>query len=661
MKAAVVALSAVLALTAPAAATAQAQPAPTGTLRMASQTSWVGLGQELDIRVNITTSAPATDVELAVSVYRQVGSRSEFLNTLKDRLRGSPLTSTATPLSELETDPAGAYLIRLPVQDPAQPIDRNRIRLRDEGVYPVRVELRETAGGRSIDRFVSHLVYGAPPKDDGVPLGFAWVLPISAPPSVRPDGTSPVADASSNRLAAMAQALEAHPDVPLTVLPTAETIEALNTSNREVDRSTVQQLSRALANRQVVGGTYVPVQPGAFETGAGQTEFAAQLDRAGDTLARLLSVRPDPRTWVSDERLNVAALDRLRAQQVDRIVLPENAFEPAGLPVTLAQPFELQAGSLRRPAAAAADLDLQTHFTRQPDEADDPVLRAHALLADLAVLYFDNPGRPRAVVAQSPRDWAPERTFLDTVLTGLKDGPIVKPITIDQLFTGTPPAPSSGRNTTPLIRKLADNPVPAELPLNDIRDTRIRLEAFGSMLNPDHLLDDRLEQLLLAAQSLDMRPRERENYLLGVERQIDAELAKLVLPPKRTITLTARRAEIPVSLQWTGDYPIRVRVRLSADRLTFPEGQSARDIELSRRNTTERFVVQARSSGDFPLRIIVEAPEGNLVMAQSRFTVRSTAASGVGIALSVGAGLILAYWWARHLFRGRRNRRLVPA
>lgn len=658
MRAAALALAAALLIGLPAA---NAQPAPTGTLRMASQTSWVGVGQELDIRVNITTAAPTADIELAVSVYRQVGSRSEFLNTLKDRLRGSPLTSTATPLSELETDPAGAYLIRLPVQDPAQPIDRNRIRLRDEGVYPVRVELREAAGGRSIDRFVTHLVYAGPPKDEGVPLGFAWVLPLSAPPAVQSDGASRVDGATSSRLATMAQALEAHPDVPLTVLPTAETIDSLSASTQESDRSTVQVLSRSLANRQVVGGTYVAVQPGAFEGSGGQAEFAAQLDRAGDTLARLLSVRPDPRTWVTDERIHEAAIDRLRSQQVDRIVLPDNAFEPAGLPVTLAQPFEVQAGSLRRPAAAAADLDLQAHFTRQPDEADDPVLRAHALLADLAVVYFDNPGRPRAVVALSPREWAPERTFLDTLLTGLKEGPIVKPVTLDQLFTGIPPAVTSNRASAPLTRKLADNPAPAELPLDEIRDARARLEAFGSMLNPDHPLDDQLEQVLLASESVDLRARQRENYLLGVQRRIDSEMKKLVLPTRRTITLTARRAEIPVSIQWAGDYPVRLRVRLSADRLTFPDGQSARDIELSRRNTTERFVVQARSSGDFPLRIIVESPDGGFVVAQSRFTVRSTAASGVGIGLSVGAGVILLYWWARHLFRGRRNRRLVPA
>jgi hypothetical protein len=33
----------------------------------------------------------------------------------------------------------------------------------------------------------------------------------------------------------------------------------------------------------------------------------------------------------------------------------------------------------------------------------------------------------------------------------------------------------------------------------------------------------------------------------------------------------------------------------------------------------------------------------------------------VGVVLSAGAGGFLLLWWARHLVRGRRNRRLVPA
>ncbi|MDQ1436436.1 MAG: hypothetical protein QOK43_65 [Acidimicrobiaceae bacterium] len=665
MKAAAAALAAALAVVLAAFSPAgpvlaQAPPVPTGTLRLASQTSWVGPGQDLDIRVTATTSAAPSDVELAVSVYRQVGSRSEFLNTLKDRLRGAPLTATATPLGEFIPDAGGALTIRVPIQDPAQAPDKARTRLRDEGVYPVRVELRETGGGRTIDRFVTHLVFAGPPKEGGVPLGFAWVVPFSASPALQSDGTRRVGPVPSSRLAVLAQALDAHPDVPVTLQPTPETVEALAASTKEADRNTVAVLARAAASRQIVGGPYVPVQAGAFAAAGGEAEFAAQLDRGGDVLARVLNVRPDPRTWVADERLDEAALDRLRSRQVDRIVLPEAALVPAGLPVTLANPFELQSRSLRRPTAAASDSDLESHFNPPADGPDDPVLRAHALLADMAVVYFDRPGKPRAVVTQSPRNWAPDRGFLDAVLAGLSGSPIVQGMTLDQVFSTVPVATTS--RTAPLTRKLADNPAPAILPLASIHDTRSRLEAFGSMLDADNALDDELEEVLLTAESADLRTsRQRASYVTGVDKRIDAELKHLAVPASRTITLTARKGEIPVSIQWTGDYPVHLRVRVAGDRLTFPEGPALRAMDLSRRNTTERFVVQARSSGDFPLRITLESPEGGLVLARARFTVRSTAASGVGIALSVGAGAILLSWWARNLAKGRRNRRLVPA
>jgi len=70
--------------------------------------------------------------------------------------------------------------------------------------------------------------------------------------------------------------------------------------------------------------------------------------------------------------------------------------------------------------------------------------------------------------------------------------------------------------------------------------------------------------------------------------------------------------------------------------------------------------VRARTSGAFPLQVTLRAPQGNLVLASTRFTVRSTAASGVGVFLSVGAALFLLAWWGTHLHRGRRDRRLVP-
>jgi hypothetical protein len=46
-------------------------------------------------------------------------------------------------------------------------------------------------------------------------------------------------------------------------------------------------------------------------------------------------------------------------------------------------------------------------------------------------------------------------------------------------------------------------------------------------------------------------------------------------------------------------------------------------------------------------------------VAVTRFTVRSTAVSGVGLALTIAAGLFLALWWARHFRNARRDKKLV--
>jgi hypothetical protein len=51
----------------------------------------------------------------------------------------------------------------------------------------------------------------------------------------------------------------------------------------------------------------------------------------------------------------------------------------------------------------------------------------------------------------------------------------------------------------------------------------------------------------------------------------------------------------------------------------------------------------------------VTSPDGALLLDRSTFDVRSTAISGVGLVLSVGAGLFLAVWWARNWRKSRRT------
>jgi hypothetical protein len=646
-----VALAAALSVAPPSAPAAQEEAA---RIRLASRTPWVGPGQAFVLRLLVDGTVDKGDAELAVSVFRRVASRSEFALTLDDRLRGSPLNVTATALTALTPDAAGALLVELPVQDPLQLPDPARLRLREEGVYPVRVELRRTGGGPTLARLVTHLVYASAPQEGGEKLRVALVVPVHAPPALLPDRAGrAVTDGELSRLAGVAAAVEAHPDVPVTLKPTPETLQALAADDR--GRETVEALERSLPGRQVAGSTYVPVSPPMFADDDLAAEAAAQQDRGAAVLDELLGVKPDARTALVDD-LDDPSLQRLREQQVDRLVVPDATLTPADLPVTLAQPFELETRQVRRPTAVAADGALAAHFAAP----DDPVLGAHHLLADLAVLYFDRPGRSRGVVAVPARDVV-SRAVLDPVLAGLGTSPIVAGTTVDALFDRVPPA-TTPRGDTLRRAPLPARPVPAAvaLPTDRLREARARLQSFAAMLDSDNLLDDEIEELLLVSQSVELRGRGRTAYIDGAERRIAEQLGLLRVPVGRTITLTARRGEIPVTVLNEANYRVHLDIRVASDKLGFPQG-AVRRVELTRRNTTERFSVDARTSGAFPLRVTLVSPDGRLVVGESRFTVRSTAFSGVGLVLSAGALVVLLAWWARHHVRGRRNRRLVSS
>jgi hypothetical protein len=54
--------------------------------------------------------------------------------------------------------------------------------------------------------------------------------------------------------------------------------------------------------------------------------------------------------------------------------------------------------------------------------------------------------------------------------------------------------------------------------------------------------------------------------------------------------------------------------------------------------------------------VTVSSPDDGLALQRSRYTIRSSFVSGVGVFLAVGAGLFLAVWWLTHWRRSRRSR-----
>ncbi|HEX2850609.1 MAG TPA: DUF6049 family protein [Acidimicrobiales bacterium] len=621
---------------------ATAQDTNEGRLRLVDQTYWRAPGTAFSLLLEVRTTAPVADVELAAVVYPKLRNRSELTMTIDGRNPRNAFRVFATPLAELPTDPNGYVTLEVNPD------------LAADGVYPVRIELREKGGGQVYASLVTHLVNVTAPVS-GDPLHTALVLPIAAPPSVAPDGQPSLDAARARAIGDLASSIESHAGVPLTLWPTPDTLAALDESSRDVDRTPLAMIGSALAGRQVIAAPYVPVSNEAMVAAGLESELTAQLTRGVDTVRSTLGVSPDTHTRVVEERIDDAAMAQLTAEDTSRLVVPETLLDASTLRTTLTGRVRL---ALKRDEAevGVGDAGLAAHFDRA---ANDPVLSAHQMLADLAQIYFDAPGASgRGVIALPSRDWIPSGPFLDTLLTGLGASPLLDSVSLDGFFTKVDELTTRAR---PLHRSFrSDLPPPSSLPGAAIRAARRRIEAFTSAVPSQSAIVDRLDRTLLVAESSPLRPRDRTEYLAGVNAQVASQVHGISLPVSRSITLTAREGEIPITITNSLPYPVRAVLFVESDTLQFPKG-SRFELSLQRRNTTTRLSVLARASGSFPLRVRLESPEGGLVLQESRMTVRSTALSGVGVGLSVGAGAFLLVWWAVHLRRARRGRRAAVA
>jgi hypothetical protein len=489
---------------------------------------------------------------------------------------------------------------------------------------------------------------------EGPRLGVSWIFPFHAPPMTAPDGArrTPSLAPLSTLVDVLGSA--AYSTFPAVLAPTPETLAGLAASREAPARDLVDAVRELGTEHPVVARPWVPVDLRAMVASGLDAELSAQRQRGRDATAAVLGTDPDTRTWLAAEPIDDDAARRLRDLQVDRLVVHEADLEAVNLTLTLAQPFQLDIGSPRPVEAAVADRGLRGHFGNRGDQ----VLSAHQFLADLAVLYLDAPQRERAVVVVPSTTWRPTRAFLDAALQGLTTSPMHAGMTVDDVFERIDPA--TARRGAPLVRRLAPQERPGTVPAARIRAARDRIEAVASILPVGSADYDELDRRLLTAESADHPAAVRDAYLDGVESSTNRLAGAVLVPRSRTLTLTAREGEVPLTFQNRSDESLTVLVRLESDRLEFPDG-TLRSLVLPPENTTMRVRVRARTSGAFPLRVSLLTPQGGIPLAESRFTVRSTAASGVGIVLSAGAGAFLLLWWARHLVRGRRAKRLVPA
>jgi hypothetical protein len=641
-------------------------PAPTGPrLVLDGQSALVDAAHpSFALRVGVEGATTPSGLELALSVYPRLTSRSAFAETLANKETYGPLDRfPPVPLAELPLDASGARTVVLTVGAPGLPAPASsRLPLGTfpldlgpcggpcDGVYPLVVAL-EDHEGRVLDRLTTHLVLATPPPSTRK-LEVAWVLGTGAEPGLSPAGSPSLPSPERKALAALAGALAASPPIPLTLAPDPAVLDALAASPHGTGRTALSALAAWAAEpgHQVLDRTYFPLDPAALEAAGRGGDLARALARGGAVIAARLGVRPSPATWLVTGGLDRAALSALEALGARRFVVPDGDLVPLPFRLTPVHPFELDGPG--EPPGVLADPGLAADLRA----SSDPVLAANDLLADLAQIYFDEPNdvHQRGVVLVTPSSMVPPARLVETVARALATSPILSPVTLDQLFSSVPPETDQG---VPLVRRLESPADPASgLPLHALGAADARLSAFASAVVGDAPALDGLANLALAAESQGIPRAARRADLEHLEADLSSQLAALRLPANRTVTLTAETGRIPITIVSTAPYPMRVILRVASDKLLFPHG-SSQLVLVDRRDNTAYFEVRARATGDFPLHVTLLAPTGRLVLLDARFTVRSTAASVVGIALTLGALAFLLVWWARSLARARRARR----
>ena len=282
-------------------------------------------------------------------------------------------------------------------------------------------------------------------------------------------------------------------------------------------------------------------------------------------------------------------------------------------------------------------------------------MRAYQLLADLAFHHFERPSlsTPQGVIVMPNASWVPSSMFLATYLQGLKSNVLLAPTTLSKLFATVP----LGGNGAATIRQLKNEVVP-HWPAKQVAMYRTQeglQSSFASATPHASGTTAALSDNLLDATNATLAVAGRSAVLAHASAALNAQLNQLSIS-SASITTTALKESIPITITSSAHYPISAILTISSDQLRFPAGQHVH-IEIARSTTVIRIPTQAPTTGSFSASLLLTTPSGNLTMAKAKLVVVASRTSIVAIILTIGALAVLIVWWVRTWRAGRKNKR----
>jgi hypothetical protein len=631
-------LAATLLVATPTASQAQAPPAPSSP-RLTLIDQPIAVAPDGDFSVLLGVDDAPTATKIAVDIYDAVRP-DEGVGAVPSGGAEATFDVVDLPPADGAATRTTGFTIQLFTDGEPSPDPAWGWEIDDPGVYPVRVRLLDDDG--NVLRVLMTSIIRLPEADQQVPQTKAALLVGIH--------RSPPADAESRRTAATADAglledlrpvlrtLDARPDLPATFSITPDTLARI--AGDEAAAVDLADLRAQLASddRTLLDAPYVDVDVASLVSAGLSDNLVLQRDFGRRTLSDLLE-EPAVGAWQLRNRVDEDALAQLRTRGITRTVLPADALG-GGAGVLAPVDLPSGAGTTRAVAVSAS-------YALGLDPVDDPVLAAHRLLGRLASTGAGPTGRPSVVVTVDPALASP--ASLEIVEDALQVGTPFFAATDVPSILDAQPAPAGALMTTPSTPLLDTYPTA-------YRQAQRSLASYQSMVGGRSELIDPYELTLTVSAAQDLPIEERSDDAFSVTDALQVPFSSISVPEKDTVTLGADNAKFPLPVESALDSKVKVVIELEAnDRVEFPQNRIEETLDPG--SNIVSIPVRTRAAGDTPIRITVRTPDDGVILAESQYTIRSTAVSGVGIVLTAGAALFLAVWWGRNWRRTRRDRR----
>ncbi len=655
-------------LTGPLASSARAASIPAttnavrSTMSLIYQQPWVESSAGIRLRLGINSPLPTSRLGLKVILYSEATTRDAFEATLHGAEPASevPIDSVPAggtiPLSGI--DHGGKVDLHLPVDtgsssggSTSSPVLSLDCTTYCPGVYPLEFVLFDTELGTQLASLTTYLVY-APPQRGALKLDVAMVLPLGYQPALGANGTSLLGNRRLNALTAMGNVLDAFAPGTLSVAVHGQLLAALAHDRHAAARGVVARLAHALGgttpSEQLVAAPFSAVDPTALAHAGLGAEVATQFGVSRRVDSSTLGLEPPPSPAVNTSPLGPAGLRALAAAGAHELVVPAASLAGPAPTTTTVTPYRLSpsspdAGSL----VFAADAGLGARFDATTRDA---ALAAEQLLAELAVVYFEQPflSTRRAVVVAPSTD-GPNASFLREVGAGLQNSPLLNGVDRDTLF-------ELYHNDRHLPSTHLANEEPTGAPsATAIAAARSELADLERIVPGSPAITIPVEESVLVGESARFNTSRRTAYLGAPAHALDLVARSLSLGGIHTVTLTARSGSVPITVSSQYHYPLDLVMHVRSTDLTFPGGTHfAIHLAGPRPFQTVRIPVRTLTSGVTTLQVTLRGPNGSPILEEGQLSIRSTALSGVAVALSIGALTVLAIWWTRSFRRRRR-------